>query len=40
MQITKTYASKSNTISRDEEYVNMGLKPVMELNYGKILENG
>lgn len=40
MQITKTYASKSNTISRDEEYVNMGLNPVMELNYGKMLTRG
>lgn len=40
MQVTKTYASKSNTISRDEEYVNMGLNPVMELNYGKMLTRG
>lgn len=40
MQITKTYASKSNTISRDQEYTNMGLNPVMEINYGKMLTRG
>lgn len=40
MLVTKTYASKSNTISRDEEYVNMGLNPIMELNYGKMLTRG
>lgn len=40
MQVTKTYASKSNTISRDQEYVNMGLNPIMELNYGRMLTRG
>ena len=40
MQVTKTYASKSNTISRDQEYTNMGLNPVMEINYGKMLTRG
>lgn len=40
MQVTKTYSSKSNTISRDQEYVNMGLNPVMEINYGKMLTRG
>lgn len=40
MQVAKTYASKSNTISRDQEYVNMGLNPIMEINYGKMLTRG
>lgn len=40
MQVTKTYASKSNTISRDQEYTNMGLNPIMEINYGKMLTRG
>lgn len=40
MQVTKTYASKCNTISRDQEYTNMGLNPVMEINYGKMLTRG
>lgn len=40
MQVTKTYASKSNTISRDQEYVNLGLNPIMEINYGKMLTRG
>jgi hypothetical protein len=40
MQVTKTYASKSNTISRDQEYANMGLNPIMEINYGKMLTRG
>lgn len=40
MQVTKTYASKCNTISRDQEYANMGLNPVMEINYGKMLTRG
>lgn len=40
MQVTKTYASKSNTISRNQEYTNMGLNPIMEINYGKMLTRG
>lgn len=40
MRVTKTYASKCNTISRDQEYTNMGLNPVMEINYGKMLTRG
>lgn len=40
MLTTKTYPTKSNTICRDEEYANMGLNPVMELNYGKLLTRG
>ena len=40
MQVTKTYASKSNTISQDQEYINMGLNPIMEINYGKMLTRG
>lgn len=40
MQVAKTYASKSNTISRDQEYANMGLNPIMEINYGRMLTRG
>lgn len=40
MQVTKTYPSKSNTISKDHEYVNLGLNPVMEINYGKMITRG
>lgn len=40
MQVAKTYASKSNTISKNQEYTNMGLNPIMEINYGKMLTRG
>lgn len=36
---TKTYLSKVNTIVKDS-YVNTGLNPIMELNYGKMLTRG
>lgn len=37
--VTKTYISKSNTIVRDD-CVNLGINPVIELNYGKFLSRG
>ena len=40
MQVTKTYSSKSNTISRNEKHMNVGLNPIIELNYGKNLTRG
>lgn len=36
---TKTYISKSNTIIKDS-YINSGLNPVLELNYGNMLTRG
>lgn len=36
---TKTYLTKVNTIVKDS-YVNTGLNPIMELNYGKMLTRG
>lgn len=36
---TKTYISKVNTIVKDS-FVNTGLNPIMELNYGKMLTRG
>lgn len=37
--VTKTYISKSNTIVKDS-CVNVGLNPIIELNYGKMLTRG
>lgn len=37
--VTKTYISKSNTIVKDN-CCNLGLNPVIELNYGKMLTRG
>jgi hypothetical protein len=37
--ITKTFISKSNTIYKDS-CTNVGLNPIIELNYGKVISRG
>lgn len=37
--VTKTYISKSSTIIKNDT-LNLGLNPIMELNYGKMLTRG
>ena len=39
MIVSKTYINKINTIVKDN-YVNLSLNPVMEVNYGKMLTRG
>ena len=37
--VTKTYLSKSNTITKDQKN-NLGLNPILELNYGQMVTRG
>ena len=37
--VTKTYITKSNTITKDQKN-NLGLNPIVELNYGQMVTRG
>lgn len=37
--VTKTYITKSNTITKDQKN-NLGLNPILELNYGQMVTRG